>query len=481
MFDRDADWQALVDFVLDPQQRPLLGVVSGRRRQGKSYLLNALAEAFGGFYFEAAEATEVESLRMFGAAVARYTGAPAPLAFSTWREALAVVFELAADRQLPIIIDEFPYLMKASPGLPSVLQGIIDQHSHTDTGRGQPRVLICGSAMSVMGELLAGTAPLRGRASLEIVVNPFDYALAARFWGINDPVLAVMTNAVVGGTPAYRREFVRDDVPADLADFDSWVQRAVLNPRRPLFREARYLLTEEIAIRDPALYHSTLAAIAEGNSTRGGIANYLGRKTADISHPLAVLEDSRLICREDDAFREGRSKYLIREPLIAFYEAVMRPRWRFLEMGNAEAVWQNSKSRFESNILGPHFETICREFVSTHATRLLTELPERISAGTVADPTRKTQIEVDIAATASGKPGHPEAILGLGEVKWGKTMTLRHLQRLHRARDLLAVKGFATADTSFLLCSGAGFDDQLRDAASRGNVCLVGTSELYAE
>ena len=89
-------------------------------------------------------------------------------------------------------------------------------------------------------------------------------------------------HAIVGGTPAYRRQFVRDDAPVGPDDFDDWVVRSVLNPDRPLLREARYLLAEEMDIRDPALYHSVLAAIAARNEWGGGIASYIGRK--DIRH-----------------------------------------------------------------------------------------------------------------------------------------------------------------------------------------------------
>ena len=69
------------------------------------------------------------------------------------------------------------------------------------------------------------------------------------------------------------------DTPSGLADFDSWVIRTVLNPQSPLFREARYLLAEETEIRDPAVYHSVLGAIAAGNHTNGGIASFVGRKS----------------------------------------------------------------------------------------------------------------------------------------------------------------------------------------------------------
>ena len=157
--------------------------------------------------------------------------------------------------------------------------------------------------MSFMGRLLSGNAPLRGRAGLELIVPTLDHQLAAQFWGIDDPATALKVNAIVGGTPAYRREFARDDAPAGPEDFEPWVLRTVLSPTSPLFREARYLLADEPELHDVGLYHSVLAAIAAGNSQRGGIASYLGRKSGDLAHPLTVLEDCGLITREPSITR----------------------------------------------------------------------------------------------------------------------------------------------------------------------------------
>jgi hypothetical protein len=83
----------------------------------------------------------------------------------------------------PVVIDEFPYLSAASPALPSILQREIDRRAsdmaadvRVGAGAGGGVcLLLCGSAMSVMRRMLAGSAPLRGRASLELVVRPFDY------------------------------------------------------------------------------------------------------------------------------------------------------------------------------------------------------------------------------------------------------------------------------------------------------------------
>jgi uncharacterized protein len=473
IFDRSFEWSTLSRFVTSESPHARFGVVSGRRRQGKTFLLRALAEATDGFYFTAAEATAFDSLREFGAALAEHVRSPAPYTLATWSDALRVLYETVPDGL--VIIDEFPYLIKADRSIPSVFQRKLDERASGGPGT---RLLLCGSAMSVMGRLLAANAPLRGRASLELVVNSFDYRTAARFWRIEDPRLAVLVHSIIGGTPAYRQEFVGGDAPESAADFDDWVVRTVLNPAVPLFREARYLLAEEADIRDPALYNSVLGAIAEGNAMRGGIANHIGRKSSELVHPLNVLQDCGLITRESDPFHARRSRFRVVEPLVTFYETIMRRAWTPLEQRQAGQVWRRSRATFLAQVVAPHFEGLCREWAGRVAQDVFGELPGEVAAGSVADPVNKTRIEVDVAVLAAeGR----RRILSLGEAKWGAVMGLRHLERLRRARDLLSVKGYDTAETWLTCYSGAGFDDDLRAAARRERVLLVDLDRLYAE
>jgi uncharacterized protein len=476
LFDRDAEWDGLLAFASDARAGATLGVVSGRRRQGKSYLVQALAAALGGIYFPALELTEAVSLRLFADELVRFSGAPVP-PLRDWLDAIPYMFRLTGDRRVPVVIDEFPFLVRASPALPSIIARELGPGG--SGAASQARLLLCGSAMSVMGGLLAGPAPLRGRAGLELIINPFSYQDAARFWDISDPKLAVLVHAVVGGTPAYRRELAREDSPAGLGDFDAWVIRTVLNPQTPLFREARYLLAEETEIRDPSLYHSVLAAVAEGNNASGGIASYIGRKSNEIAHPLRVLEDCRLLIKEPDLFRSGRARYRIAEPLITFYQAIMSREWARLELGGAPVVWPGARGRFLSQVAGPHFETICRDYAITAEAGVFGGLPGEVGSGVVSDPANRTQIEVDVVVLAPAEPGRPRKILSLGEAKWDRVMDLRHVERLRRARDLLAVKGFDTRDTVLSCYCGAGFSSDLQTAHDPG-IRLIGLDQIYA-
>jgi uncharacterized protein len=474
IFDREREWAGLDSFAHNAYPAAMLGVVSGRRRQGKSFLLEALTSATDGLYFPAVEATEAVSLRSFTAALVRQ-GLSVSRPLQNWDDAITLLFSAITTQPRVAVIDEFPFLVKASPSLPSIIQRELGPG-----GSGQPssvRLLLCGSAMSVMGDRLAGHAPLRGRASLELLVHPFGYRDAARFWGAADPELAVLLHSVVGGTPAYRREFVAFDAPAGRGDFDAWLLRTVLNPQSPLFREARYLLADETEIRDPGLYHSVLAAIADGNRTNGAIAGFVGRKSADLTHPLNVLEDAALIAKEADVFRRGRWLYRVTEPLITFYEVVMRPEWYRLELGQADAVWRDQQADFLSRIVGPHFGSLCRSFAMQAGAHLFGAQVGEVGSGVVNDSANRTQIEIDVAVLAPAEPGRPRRLLSLGEVKWGQVMTAQHTGRLARARDLLAAT-FDISNCALACYSAAGFSADLRSAAGPGLV-LISPRDLY--
>ncbi|HEY0639168.1 MAG TPA: hypothetical protein VGD67_16075 [Pseudonocardiaceae bacterium] len=477
VFARDFEWTALTGFCGDPAPGATLGLVHGRRRQGKTLLLQELCATLGGFYFAATEATEADSLRLLAHALAEHAGEAVPLALRSWEDALLALLALGegehADGGVPVVIDEFPYLCRAQPALPSIIQKALAPRSAPRL-RSRTRLVLCGSAITFMGRLLSGSAPLRGRAGLDLTVPTFEYRTAAAFWQVDDPALALRLHAVVGGTPAYRTEYVRGDAPSGRADFDDWVCRTVLNPASPLHREARYLLIEDTEVRDPALYHSVLGAIADGHTARGAIASYIGRPADALSHPLTVLEDAALVVREADAVRANRPRYRIAEPLITFYHAVMRPEWSRLQRpGTAAEVWADSRARFGSAVLGPHFEGLCREWTLRHASgATLGGRPVRASSGVINDRTGQAGHEVDVVATdSSGR------VLAVGEAKLGTTMGVGHLERLRRVRALLVAARRDAADARLLCFSGAGFTPELR---AERDATLVDLERLYA-
>ena len=87
VFDRDREWDGLIRFATSPDPDVRLGIVSGRRRQGKTYLLDAVASAVDGFFYTATEDTETDALANFGRALAEWTGG-GTVRVRDWDEAL---------------------------------------------------------------------------------------------------------------------------------------------------------------------------------------------------------------------------------------------------------------------------------------------------------------------------------------------------------------------------------------------------------
>src|SRR5262249_47625987 len=162
------------------------------------------------------------------------------------------------------------------------------------------------------------------------------------------------------------------------------------------------------------------------------------RQSSEIAHPLHVLDDCALLAREPDVLRAGRPTYRITEPLVTFYEAVMRREWAQLEIGRGARLWPALRQTFESQGMGPPVEELCRQFALERGDTVFGEIPRTVGHGVVSDGQNRAQIQIDVVVMGRSAPSEPARILSLGEAKWGQVMDDSHVARLSRARDLLA-------------------------------------------
>lgn len=484
IFDRESEWAALADFVRDPRPGPALGVVTGRPRQGTSFLLESLATSMGGFYFCGQDESVAQTLQRLGDQLDRHTGKSATRDPHSWKDAVEALLALGEDRPMPVVVDGVPGLVEQSPSLPAVLHRAL-RDAEESPRPPRTRLFLGGNSTPVMRRLFGAPSPLRDHVRLELVVPSLDFRQAARFWGIDDPRLAMLVHAVVGGTPAYRDDFVCGDVPAGLDDFDDWVCRTVLNPRRPLFREAGHLVEEATDHRERALCHSVLTAIASGHVTAGDVADHLERPLTDVSHALAALRNHGVLEESPDILRAGAGRFRIVEPLLAFDHAIVRPHDSVLEREPAATVWQRVRGTFHSQTAARHFADVCREWAERFAAAPTFGAPTTsdsvvtaVSSGSVPVPGRSTGIEVDVGVR--GRVGsRPGVLLSVGTARWNEVMGLEHLERLHHVLCDLSERGEDVSHAGPVCYGGAGFSAGLHQAELRGRVVLVGLERLY--
>ena len=492
LYNRDFEWEDLVRFVTGQGQRLRLGILYGRRRYGKTFLLRRLVESVGGIYHLALQEERRSGLDRFAATLSRHQGGAPPLRFDDWHVALSYAVALLGEQGAGpgvLVLDEYPYLRGSSPELDSALQAVVDEAAVGDLGSewsSPVSLIVCGSAMSVMTGILSGTSPMRGRATFDLPLASFDYRQARGYWGIDDTAVAFAVDSVLGGAAGYKDLTASVPIPTRADDLVGWLASTVLNPSHALFREDEYLLREDPRITAEAPYYSLLGAIAAGRTAQGQIAAAVGRAPGDIVHHLKMMTTAGLVVRDHDLLTTRRPIYRIADPIVRFGQLVTRRHMALLEDRRATEVWSRAASTYRSNVVGPHFEWICRRWVNRYAS------PETL--GGLTGPAHRLQInhrdrhrsfELDIAAAREPPDGgHGTTRVWLQAIGEAKAARLgsTDLHRLDRIAGLLAEhrRVSPAPEIKLLLFSLRGFTPELVTAARhRPDVELVDLPRLY--
>lgn len=480
LFGRDEEWRSLTAFVTRPGPGVSLGMVYGRRRQGKTMLLESLCNVRDGFLWQAREQSATQNLRSLEHAIGEFTGTTPRL--ENWDEAIEMLCALhrpegRSAAPLPIVIDEVGYLLDSDPAFASRLQAALAPLRNSRR-KSCVRLILCGSAFGQMRRLVDAGAPLRGRSQLDLVVRPFRFQESADFWGLaNNPDLAFRLHALIGGTPAYR-EFAGREAPKK-GNLDRWVIDNLLSASSPLMNEGRTVVGEDPALQDRALYWAVLGAVADGAASRGEITATLGRAPTALHHALTALVDADWIRVDQDPLRERASRYSLGEPIVRFYRLVAEPAGaRLTQRRNAADVWAEAMVSVRSRIFAPHLEHLAIEW-------MILDADSATSGGPVArcGPSRigngKHAYKLDLLATTADQRG-VQKVSAVGEVKSGQERSgLDQLERLDAAVALLDQK-LVAAPPKRVLFARSGFTRELEQRARlRTDVELVDLPRLY--
>lgn len=444
--------------------RPSVIVVLGRRRVGKSRLLVEATGSRPTIYYQATKVADSMSLAWFKAEAARVTG-PDPIldSLGDWMGVLTFLEQVARSRipGLTIILDEFPYLCEVDPALPSVLQKFCDGLRD----RGSPlNLVVCGSKISFMEELLAEKNPMHGRQTLELDVGPLTFRDAAGFFPDWTPEQRLRAYGVFGGIPYYL------NLCNPGGTLEENILELVLSMGAPLSDEPNNLLQAEL--RDVTRYATILRSIADGCTDSGAIIGRV-RELRDASalapyvQKLAELRLIRIVRSLDATERERDRRYFLDDPFLAFWYRFYLPNISPLAAGHAEDVWHHAIGPYLDDHMGGVFEWICRDYVRLFAKEVLPTPAQAVGQIWAAD------FDIDVA----GRLLNGAAVWG--ECKgWNGPVGVNaheHLQDVARrtryARD--------AAESYYLVFARSGFTPDLRRRADDDpSLRLVGPAEL---
>ena len=169
-------------------------VIYGRRRVGKTALINEFIKNKRTIYFSALRASAEDNLESLSKSIQEYLypGSIAAPVYHSFEEAFSEITRIAKNNKVVFVIDELPYLCESDDSIPSRLQHLLD-HDWECSGL---FLILCGSSMSFMEkEILSEQSPLFGRRTAQIKLEPLDYFDAAKF----HPECSVEDNALIYG------------------------------------------------------------------------------------------------------------------------------------------------------------------------------------------------------------------------------------------------------------------------------------------
>lgn len=455
LIDREHELSRLREAIGRP---PQLVVMRGRRRVGKSFLLvHALANSRGVF-FQADEQNERSHLDLLGREIAQLLGPRVPLRFESWDDALATIGELARAEPLAIVLDEFQWLIAAQPALESIVQRRWDEWQREKV----PLTLILsGSALRLMEDLLEAGAPLYGRADYRPLLEPLDYRDASRFASPRASSEAKLRRyAVLGGTPQYQ-------VWGGPGNLPNLIAERILRKGESLYEEPLHLLREEQEIRDPGTYFAVVRAIAAGCTRTGEISNATQIATPNLTKMLSRLEALGYLEARSPLAPNGpeprRASYRLADPFFRFWFRFVFPNRSLLERERVGEVRQIVERDFDQ-YMGLAFEDCCREWAGRHAGE---SLPASQQLGSWWS--RDGQTEIDIAGVSRGRYDL------LASCKWAKKAPAAALDRLLEQRDELPKAGGAK-----VAIFARGFSPALERRAAQEDAELIGIDRLFA-
>lgn len=441
-------------------------VIYGRRRIGKTSLINEFLKDKKAIYYVALEENAEDNLKRFSDAISIFknTDQGGKEKFANFEECFKEITRLAQKQRVILVIDEFPYLAKAYPTISSMLQSYID-HEFKETNL---FLILCGSSMSFMERQVLGyQSPLYGRRTLALKLEPFKLSEAHEMLPKLSKEDAFIINTVCGGVPQYL-SYMSDSM--SVADN---IKKNFLSKSGRLFDEPNNLLQQEL--RDPTNYNSIINAIASGASKHSKIAQSAHLQTGPLTTYLNNLIDLGIVEKKLPVTEQKKSRsknivYRICDGMFRFWYTFVGKQTDLIERGLTDLAWAKVQKNL-SDFMGPEFEKYSQDFMWSQDMNEKIVPNPFIHLGNWWGTDKRThqQVELDIVGFSDDeRDGY------FGECKWKNELISRSvLEKLITNSEI-----FKYPIKHYYLFSKSGFTDSCQELAEKINCQLFTFEEI---
>ena len=444
-----------------------LFIMYGRRRVGKTTLLNEFCKNKNSIFFSAELSNARANLEKFSQVIFHHYGDSSQENFTSVESAFTYIKERQGENRIIVVIDEFPYLAESEPSILSKLQHLID----FKLKESQMYLILCGSYMGFMErEVLGSKSPLFGRRTGQLQLKPFDYLSSAEFMQNFSFEDKLKFYGAFGGTPLYLNQINTEK------SFETNITENFLMPTSYLYEEPIFLLREEL--QQPSTYNSIIEAIACGASKANEIADKTGEVSAKCLKYISVLRELEILYREAPFGEKETSRktiYGISDFLFRFWYRYVFNNRTLIETGAYKQVLERRIIPDYNTYMGLVFEKVCKEYLLRRDSQgNLPILFTEIGRWWGNDAKRKTQIEIDLIAREQND-------YLFCECKWRNSKAdLGVLKILEDRAEIFFNGQERKGQVNFMIFSKSGFDDELRSTQTKmQDLILVDLEELF--
>ena len=436
-------------------------VIYGRRRVGKTAIINEFTKGKPSICFTGVETNEKQNLENFSKCILEFvTNKQANTSFDSFQTALEFVFDLAKEERIVMVLDEYPYVARASKSLASTLQLLIDKYKDNS----KLFLILCGSSMSYMeDEVLAYKAPLYGRRTAQFKIQPFEFWEACQYFTRLSDEEKALVYGIVGGTPQYLLQL------NDTLSIEDNIKNTYLNPVSSIYEEPQNLLKQEV--REPAIYNAIIAAIAAGYSKMSEISTKIGEDTSVCASYIKNLVSLGIVKKEmpfgEDSAR--KTSYSIEDNMFRFWYRFVPENISIISRGATDLAYNRIKPHL-SDYMGSVFEEICKQYLWSLLLNGNCAIDfTDIGRWWGTNAKTRQQVEIDIMGTADKNTAL------FGECKWtNEKVDLGVLESLVEKSKL-----FHFEKKHYYLFAKNGFKKGCVEKANEmGNVTLVSYEDM---
>ena len=330
-------------------------VIYGRRRIGKSFLINEFIKDKKAIFYTATRVGAERNTVLFSKEVLKvldplYSDAD----FSSVEKIFDVITQKASTDKTVIVIDELPYWAEKDEALLSIIQKYID----TEWNKKEIMLILCGSSLSFMEKkILSEKSPIFGRRDSQIKLEAFNYRDAALFVPDYSPEDKAICYGITGGVAKYL-----DLIDSSISIHDN-IKKLFFTTEGYLFDETRNLLVQEFA--DVTLVNNIIEQIANGENTLNTIAAKVREKETTVLYSLEKLMETGIVEKRKCITEEKNNKktrYVLKDHMFKFWYKFIPKAVSVIEMGGGALYFDQAVKPEIHSFMGSIFEVMCRYY-----------------------------------------------------------------------------------------------------------------------